>query len=74
MMGVAKTSWQHGQLFSVLAGNSGHCHPTDGVFDTTILLSHVIYPSLFVDMALIVTKKIASEIIDYIIICAVSHP
>ena len=53
---MAKTSW-HGsaaKLFLVLASNSSPYHPPiNGVFDTNILLSHAIYPSLFA-----VTKKI----------------
>ena len=56
----------------VLACNSSHCHPADrsSVFDTNniILLSHAICPSLC--RYGLVTKKIASACIDYIIACA----
>ena len=38
-----------------------YCHPADSVFDTNILLSHAICPSLC-RYGLIVTKKIESEI------------
>ena len=41
-----QTSWQRGQHFPVLASNSSHCHPADSIFDTNILLSHTICPSL----------------------------
>ena len=37
---------QCGQRFPFLASNSSHCHPADGVFDTNILLSNAICPSL----------------------------
>ena len=29
-----------------LASNCSHCHPADSVYDTDILLSHTIFPSL----------------------------
>ena len=70
MMGVAITSWQRGQLtFSSISKQCSHCHPVDSVFDTNMLLSHAIYPSLC--RYGLVTKKIASACIDYIIACAV---
>ena len=37
--GVAKTSWKHGQLLSVLASNDHYCHPADGVHDSNGFLS-----------------------------------
>ena len=41
-----KTLWQHGQLFTVLASNSSHYHPVDGILNTNILLSRALCPSL----------------------------
>ena len=43
----------------VLASNSSHCHSASSIFDTNILLSHAICPSLC--RYGLVTKKIASE-------------
>ena len=49
---------------------SSHYHPADSIFNTNILLSHAICPSLC--RYGLVTKKIASimSCIDYIITCA----
>ena len=58
----------------VLISNSNHCHPADSVFDTNILLSHAVCPSLCRYMYGFVIKKIASTCIDYIIACAVPCP
>ena len=67
------TLWQCGQHFPVLASNSSHCHPVDSAFDTNILLSHVICPSLC--RYGLVTKKIVSAYIDYIIVlCSSAMP
>ena len=44
----------------MLASNSSHCHPADSIFDTNILLSHAICPSLC--RYSLETKKIASKI------------
>ena len=55
-----KTSWQHGQLFTMLASTSSRCHPAIGVLTTNILLSHAICPS--VCRSGFMTRKIASEI------------
>ena len=41
-----QTLWECGKHFPVLAIKSSHCHPADSVFDTNILLSHAICPSL----------------------------
>ena len=49
-----------GRHFPVLASNSSHCHPADGVFDTNILLSHAICPSVY--RYGLVRKKITNEI------------
>ena len=72
-MGVAKTSWQHGPLLSVLASNDHYCHPAKGVFDTnSILLSIAICVSLSLHMWLVVTKSRVrlSTCIDYITVCS----
>ena len=55
MMGVAKNivAARH---FPVLASNSSHCHPADGVFDTNILLSQAICPS-FCRYGLVLNKE-----------------
>ena len=41
--GQKHRSWQR---FLVLASNSNHYHPANGVFNTNILLSHAVCPSL----------------------------
>jgi hypothetical protein len=46
-----KTSWKRGHLFSMLASSIRYCHPADGIFDTSICLSHAIYPSFFAKVA-----------------------
>ena len=58
-----------GHKHPVLASNSSHHHQADSVFDTNILLSHAFCPSLskLRYMYGLVTKKIASACIDYII-------
>ena len=66
MMGVAKTLWQHSQLFSVLTNNSSHCHPVDDIFDTNIL-------SISLRIWLRRLWARSSACIDYIT-CAVPHP
>ena len=66
-----QTSWQCGQHFPVLASNSSHYHPADSVFDTNILLSHAICPSLF--RYGLVQRRLRAKLsacIDYIIACA----
>ena len=55
---MAKTSWKHGQLFSVLASNDCYCHPAEGVLASNGFLVHVICLN-FLDSA---TKK-SSEVI-----------
>ena len=73
MMGVATNIVAARPTLSSIASNSSHCHPADGVFDTNILLSHAICPSLC--RYGLVTKKMASTCINYIITCAaVQHP
>ena len=51
MMGLAKNIMAARQHFPVLANNSSHYHPVDGIFDTNTLLSHVSCQNLFADMA-----------------------
>ena len=73
MMGMATNIVAGRPTLSSIASNSSHCHPADSVFDTNILLSHAICPSLC--RYGLVTKKIMSACIDYIIACAaVPHP
>ena len=55
-----KSSWQHSQLFAVLASNSSHYHLANGVLNVNTLLSHAIFPSLC--RCGFMTRKIASEI------------
>ena len=69
MMGVATNIVAVWLTLSSMASNSSHCHPADSVFDTNILLSHAICVSVCIYG--LVTKKIASACIDYIIACAV---
>jgi hypothetical protein len=40
-----------GHPFFVLASNNRNCHPTDGVFNANILLSHAICEGLFAEVA-----------------------
>ena len=42
MMGVTKTLWKHGQLFSLLASNDRFCHPADRVVNSNGFLARVI--------------------------------
>ena len=46
MMGMATNIVAAWPTLSTIASNSSHCHPADSVFDTNILLSHAICPSL----------------------------
>ena len=63
--------WPRGQLFSVLASNSSHCHPADGVFDTNILLSPVIVQ---VSLQMLLSDKENPEWLCCTIIHAVPCP
>ena len=73
MMGVATNVVAVRQtLISSIVSNNSHCHPADSIFDTNILLSHAICPSLC--RYGLVTKKIVSACIDYIIAAAVPCP
>ena len=66
-MGVATNIVAAQPTLSSIVSNSSHCHPDNSIFDTNIL-HHAICPSLCrYDL---VTKKIASTCIDYIIACA----
>ena len=66
-----KISWKCGQHFPVLASKGSHYHPADGIFNTYILLSHAIYPSLSQQRR---SQARSSACINYIIACAVPRP
>ena len=54
MMGVAKNIMA---ARPTLSSNSSHCHPADSVFDTIILLSHAICPSICRYNGLVLNKE-----------------
>ena len=72
MMGMATNVVAVRPTLSSIASNSSYCYSVDSVFDTNILLSHAVYPSLC--RYGLVTKKIANVCIDYIIACAAVPP
>ena len=62
----------------MLASNTSHCHPANGIFDANILLPDAISPSLYRYLVWISVKQRrpwawSSACIDYII-CAVPRP
>ena len=64
MMGMATNIVAMWPILSSIASNSNHCHPADSIFDTdNSSISSLCRYGL-------VTKKIASACIDYIIACA----
>ena len=61
MMGVVKNIMAAWPItYAVIASNSSHCHPANGILYTNILPSHAICPSLC--KCGFVTRKIVSKI------------